>query len=91
MLSPRWKKVQRDLWTNRARTLLVVASIAVGIFAVGVVQHIRTVVLDEMQTVYDQSNAAHYPRITSTDHFSRPDPDLLSGMHHLAADGYFPR
>ncbi|MEM7539533.1 MAG: ABC transporter permease, partial [Chloroflexota bacterium] len=59
VISPRWRKVQRDLWSNRARTLLVVASIAVGIFAVGVVQHIRTVVLDEMQAVYDQSNAAH--------------------------------
>ncbi len=59
MLSPRWRKVVRELWSNRARTALVVASIAVGIFAVGTVQHLRTVILSEMQAVYIASNAAH--------------------------------
>lgn len=48
----------RELWANRARTFLVVASIAVGIFAVGTVQHLRTVILSEMQQVYDKSNAS---------------------------------
>ena len=37
MLSPRWRKVLRDLWGNRARTMLVVLSIAVGVFAVGMI------------------------------------------------------
>jgi putative ABC transport system permease protein len=37
MLSPRWRKVLRDLWGNRARTILVVLSIAVGVFAVGMI------------------------------------------------------
>jgi len=49
----------RDLSSNRTRTILVVASIAVGIFAVGTVQHLRTVILDEMQAIYNQSGAAH--------------------------------
>ena len=29
----RWRKVFRDLWGNKTRTLLVVLSIAVGVFA----------------------------------------------------------
>ncbi len=59
MLSPRWKKVLRDITSNRARTILVIASIVVGIFAVGVVQHIRTVVTGEMQKAYIESNGGH--------------------------------
>ena len=59
MLSPRWKKVIRDITSNKSRSILVVASIAIGVFAVGVVQHLRTVVLSEMQRVYDESAAAH--------------------------------
>ena len=35
MVRPRWRKVMRDVWANRTRTLLVVLSIAVGVFAVG--------------------------------------------------------
>jgi putative ABC transport system permease protein len=35
MIRPRWRKVLRDLWSNKTRTLLVVLSIAVGVFAVG--------------------------------------------------------
>ena len=36
-LSPRWRKVWMDLWGNRLRTLLVMLSISVGVFAVGMV------------------------------------------------------
>jgi putative ABC transport system permease protein len=35
MVRPRWRKVLRDVWGNKPRTLLVVLSIAVGVFAVG--------------------------------------------------------
>lgn len=35
--SPRWQKVLADLWGNKLRTLLVVLSITVGVFAVGMV------------------------------------------------------
>ncbi len=34
---PRWRKVLADLWESRSRTLLVVASIAVGVFAIGMI------------------------------------------------------
>ena len=42
----RWTKVFRDLWNNRSRTILVILSIAVGIFAGGVV---FAVLLPEMR------------------------------------------
>src|SRR5690348_12176137 len=37
MIAPRWRKVLRDLRSNKARTLLVVLSIAVGVFGVGTI------------------------------------------------------
>ncbi|MGB7095999.1 MAG: FtsX-like permease family protein [Anaerolineales bacterium] len=36
-LKPRWSKVFSDLWGDKTRTSLVVASIAVGVFAVGMI------------------------------------------------------
>jgi putative ABC transport system permease protein len=36
-LKPRWSKVFTDLWDDKTRTWLVVASIAVGVFAIGMI------------------------------------------------------
>jgi putative ABC transport system permease protein len=41
VLAPRWRKVLHDLWENKTRTLLVVLSIAVGVFAVGMIAGTR--------------------------------------------------
>ena len=37
LLKPRWRKVFSDLWGDKTRTSLVVVSIAVGVFAVGMI------------------------------------------------------
>jgi putative ABC transport system permease protein len=37
LIKPRWSKVFADLWDNKLRTLLVVASIGVGVFSVGTI------------------------------------------------------
>lgn len=37
MGSPRWRKVLRDIWLHKARTILVVLAIALGIFGAGAV------------------------------------------------------
>jgi putative ABC transport system permease protein len=37
LLKPRWSKVFSDLWDDKTRTGLVVASIAVGVFAIGMI------------------------------------------------------
>jgi putative ABC transport system permease protein len=48
MLRPRWRKVLRDLWSNKTRTLLVVLSIAVGVFAIGMIGGSRVILLRDL-------------------------------------------
>ncbi len=43
MLNPRWYKVFNDLSGNKTRTLLIVLSIAVGLFAVGIILSARSI------------------------------------------------
>ena len=56
MIAPRWRKVLNDLWSNKVRTLLVVLSIGVGVFAVGMVGMSFNVILNDMQANYEQAN-----------------------------------
>lgn len=37
MIAPRWRKVLRDIWANRVRTVLIVLTIAAGVFAIGTI------------------------------------------------------
>jgi putative ABC transport system permease protein len=48
MLRPRWRKVLRDLWSNPTRTLLVVLSIAIGVFAIGMVGGSRVILMRDL-------------------------------------------
>lgn len=57
MVAPRWRKVLRDLAGHKFRSLLVVLSISVGIFAIIVVLGARGVLLREFETVFEYSNA----------------------------------
>lgn len=83
LVNPRWRKILRDLSSNRTRTILVVASIAVGIFAVGTVQHLRTVILDEMRAIYDQSGSAH--ATLSISNLDDATLDVVRRMPEIAA------
>ena len=65
-LPPRWHKVIRDLTTHKLRTLLVVLSIAVGIFAIGVVMGGRGILTREFDTDY-LSSAAPSAEFFTTD------------------------
>ena len=64
MLRPRWRKVLADLWEHRARTLLVVASIAVGVFAVGMIAGSYIVIPRDMNGSYEASNPANIEIVT---------------------------
>ncbi|MEM6527071.1 MAG: ABC transporter permease [Chloroflexota bacterium] len=55
MLSPRWRKVYRDLWNNKGRTMLVVSSIAVGVIAFGGLFATRTNLLLNLDDDFVQS------------------------------------
>jgi putative ABC transport system permease protein len=52
MLKPRWRKVLRDLWSNKARTILVVLSIAIGVFAVGIIAGTQAILTRDLQASY---------------------------------------
>jgi putative ABC transport system permease protein len=61
----RWRKVFRDLASHWFRTLLVIASIAVGVFAIAVVLGGRGVLLREFDSDYTASNKATAQYTTS--------------------------
>jgi putative ABC transport system permease protein len=54
-----FKKVWRDLWCNKGRTVMVILSIAVGVMAVGMVVSGNQLVLDQMAKSHVVSNPAH--------------------------------
>ena len=53
------KKTWRDLRDNKVRTVLVVLSIAVGVFALGLVFNMRAAVQAWMLEDYGAANASH--------------------------------
>lgn len=58
MLSPRWKKVLRDVIANPTRTILVVLSIAVGVFAINMVNGSQAILSRELTSAYLAVNPA---------------------------------
>jgi putative ABC transport system permease protein len=55
---PRWAKVARDLATYKTRSLLVVLSIAVGVFAIGVIAGTEHIIDTQFAGAYFGSNPA---------------------------------
>src|SRR3990172_5132926 len=78
MLSPRWKKILRDLWGNKIRTLLVALSIAVGVFAVGVVTQTFSTVQQQLVVEYPKSNPA-----SATLYAAGFDDELVETIRHM--------
>ncbi len=79
MLSPRWKKVLADLWANKTRTLLVALSIAVGVFAVGMIAESRTRMLRGLSEDYLSSDP--FSGVIAT---SKPfEEDLLVAIRNI--------
>lgn len=58
LVAPRWRKVWYDLTGNWTRTLLVVLSISVGIFAVGVITSVRIMLPRDLTAGYVATNPA---------------------------------
>ena len=59
MIRPRWRKVFTDLWDNKARTLLVVASISVGVFALGMIAGAFVIIREDVGVGYAATNPAN--------------------------------
>lgn len=89
-MRPRWNKVFSDLWGNRTRSLLVVASIAVGLLAIGIIATIYFVITADMRNGYAAINPANIFINTSLydktylDHLNRLDGVLRAEGARLA-------
>jgi putative ABC transport system permease protein len=54
-----FRKILRDLWRSKGRTLLAVVSIAVGVFAVGMVSGMAELMPARMMSSYAETHPAH--------------------------------
>ena len=76
-MKPRWRKVLHDLLDNKARTLLVVFSIAVGVFSIGVIAGAYQILSHDMSASYSANQPANVElRMTNF------DEDMLSLIHN---------
>ncbi len=60
-----WRKVRRDLWRNKLRSILVVISTAVGIFSLGFVYGLSGLLTDRVAASYQERIPAHLDFYTS--------------------------
>ena len=77
-MRPRWRKVLSDLIDNKARTILVVLSIAVGVFAIGVIAGTYVIISEDMGVSYAANNPSNI-EIRMTDF----DQDLLNTIRNF--------
>lgn len=82
MINPRWKKVFSDLIGNPTRTFLVVLSIFVGVFAVGLIVSSQAILGRELRANYLATNPANATIATpSEDSFDQDLVDVIRSMH----------
>ncbi len=58
-MKPRWRKVIHDLLDNKGRTLLVVFSIAVGVFSIGVIAGAYQIIGTDLRASYSAVSPAN--------------------------------
>ncbi len=83
MLSPRWRKVLRDLSSNKTRTVLVVLSIAVGVFAVGMIAGSQAILTRDLSAGYQAVNPAS--ATLATEPFDDDLVEAVRGMREVGA------
>ena len=76
-MKPRWRKVLHDLIDNKGRTLLVVFSIAVGVFSIGVIAGAYEIILNDMSVSYSSNRPANI-ELRMLDF----DEDVLTSIHN---------
>jgi putative ABC transport system permease protein len=81
-MRPRWRKVLHDLFDNKARTLLVVFSIAVGVFSIGVISGAYQIISNDMGASY----AANHPANVEL-RMENFDEDILSTIRNAQGVG----
>lgn len=74
-MRPRWYKVMSDLAGNKVRSLLVIVSIAVGLFAVGLIATLYIILRQDMVTSYTFIHPANI--YISTARFDQDFVDMI--------------
>lgn len=78
MMRPRWQKVFADIWGHKFRSLLVVASITIGLFAAGLIVSMNLIISQDMKAGYRAINPANIQI------FASPfDQDLVDSVRHI--------
>ncbi len=86
MMRPRWKKVVSDLAEHPVRSLLVIASIAIGLFAIGMIMSVYYGLSLDMPASYIKINPANI-QVVSTN-FDQDFVDHISNLPEVEnADG----
>ncbi|MBI9046479.1 MAG: hypothetical protein JEZ06_18455, partial [Anaerolineaceae bacterium] len=88
MMKPSWKKILADFWESKARSILVMASIIIGAFAVGLNAVAYIILPEGMAATYAGSNPASIQLTTSPF-----DEELIAVIENMdgveAAEGRF--
>jgi putative ABC transport system permease protein len=79
MMRPRWQKVLADLRGNLGRSALVIASIAIGLFAFGVIATLYVVIRQDMRGGYTATQPANI-RLR----ISLIDEDMVASIRKVA-------
>jgi putative ABC transport system permease protein len=66
VMRPRWHKVFSDLTSHLIRSLLVIASIAVGLFAIGMITTTHLILSEDIRSGYQAINPANIQMRAST-------------------------
>src|SRR4030066_330373 len=56
MISSRWHKVLADLWRNKARTILAILTIILGVFTIGFITGLKSIMLTDTNAFYMAAN-----------------------------------
>jgi putative ABC transport system permease protein len=76
LLKPRWRKVVADLWENKLRTFLVVASITVGVFSLGMIISSSVILREDINYSYALANPVNIEVWTNS--FQEELPRIIS-------------
>src|SRR5258708_19789287 len=83
MISVRWRKVLRDLWTNELRTMLAILAIAIGVFGVGSILTTYAILTREITTNFMDT---HPPSaILTVDGADRALANAVQGLPGVSA------
>jgi putative ABC transport system permease protein len=79
----RWTKVYRDLWNNRSRTILIILSIAIGVFAIGMIGMSQQALTESLNAQY----AGMHPADAILQTEPMLDDDFVEGIRHMDGVG----